>query len=62
MTNECQNSTFKLITKFKATSKNVIPAKAEIQKLLTILDSRLRGSDKLVIIRGVLKLQKFGVI
>jgi hypothetical protein len=35
-----------------ATSKNVIPAKAGIQKLLTSLDSRLRGSDKLIIIRG----------
>jgi hypothetical protein len=35
----------------KGTSKNVIPAKAGIQKLLTLLDSRLRGSDKLVIIR-----------
>jgi hypothetical protein len=40
----------------KATSKNVIPAKAGIQKLLTSLDSRLRGSDKLIIIRGSLKL------
>ncbi len=40
---------------FKATSKNVIPAKAGIQKVLTLLDSRLRGSDKLVIIRGSLK-------
>jgi len=39
----------------KATSKNVIPAKAGIQNLLTSLDSRLRGSDKLVIIRGSLK-------
>jgi hypothetical protein len=36
----------------KATSKNVIPAKAGIQKLLTSLDSRLRGSDKLIVIRG----------
>jgi hypothetical protein len=40
----------------KATSKNVIPAKAGIQKLLTSLDSRLRGSDKLIVIRGSLKL------
>ena len=40
--------------KFKATSKNVIPAKAGIQKLLTSLDSRLCGSDKLIIIRGSL--------
>ena len=38
----------------KATSKNVIPAKAGIHKLLTLLDSRLRGSDKLGIIRGSL--------
>ena len=44
---------------YKATSKNVIPAclsgrqaKAGIHKLLTLLDSRLRGSDKLEIIRG----------
>jgi tetratricopeptide (TPR) repeat protein len=35
-----------------ASSKNVIPAKAGIQKLLTLLDPRLRGSDKLIIIRG----------
>jgi hypothetical protein len=41
--------------KVKATSKNVIPsAKARIHKLLTLLDSRLRGSDKLEIIRGSL--------
>ena len=33
--------------KIKATSKNVIPAKAGIHKLLTLLDSHLRGSDKL---------------
>jgi hypothetical protein len=39
----------------KATSKNVIPAKAGMQKLLTSLDSRLRESDKLIIIRGTLK-------
>jgi len=39
---------------FKATSKNVIPAKAGINKLLTLLDSRLRGSDKSEIIRGSL--------
>ena len=37
-----------------AASNNVIPAKAGIQKLLKSLDSRLRGSDKLVIIRGSL--------
>jgi hypothetical protein len=41
----------------KVTSKNVIPAKAGIQKPLTSLDSRLRGSDKLIIIRGSLKLE-----
>ena len=41
---------------FKVTSKNVIPAKAGIQKPLTSLDSRLRGSDKLIIIRGSLNL------
>jgi uncharacterized protein YbaP (TraB family) len=40
----------------KATSKNVIPAEAGIQKILISLDSRLRGSDELVIIRGSLKL------
>jgi hypothetical protein len=39
----------------KATSKNVIPAKAGIQKPVTLLDSRLRGSDKVIIIRGSLK-------
>ena len=42
----------------KATSKNVIPVKTGIQKPLTSLDSRLRGSDKLIIIRGPLKLFK----
>jgi len=39
----------------KVISKNVIPAKAGIQNSLTSLDSRLRGSDKLIIIRGSLK-------
>ncbi len=39
---------------FKGSSKNVIPAKAGIYKLLTSLDSRLRGSDKFGIIRGCL--------
>ena len=38
----------------KGTSKNVIPAKAGIQNLLYLLDSRLRGSDKMTIIRGSL--------
>jgi hypothetical protein len=41
--------------KIKAASKNVIPAKAGIQNLLTSLDSRLNGSDKLIIIRGSLR-------
>ena len=41
--------------KSKATSKNVIPAKAGIHKFLILLDSRLRGSDKLGIIRGCRK-------
>jgi hypothetical protein len=45
---------------FKATSKNVIPAKAGIQKRLTSLDSRLRGSNKLIIIRGSLKYDEIG--
>jgi hypothetical protein len=39
----------------KITSKNVIPAKAGIQKLLTSLDSRLRKSDELIVIRGSLE-------
>jgi hypothetical protein len=38
----------------KVSSNNVIPAKAGIQKILTSLDSRLRGSDELIIIRGSL--------
>ena len=41
--------------RLKATSKNVIPAKAGIQKLLTLLDSRLRGSDKFIITRDSLR-------
>jgi hypothetical protein len=41
--------------KLKATSKNVIPAEAGIQKLLISLDSPLRGSDKLIVIRGSFK-------
>jgi hypothetical protein len=41
---------------FKGASKNVIPVKTGIQKPLTSLDSRLRGSDKLIIIRGSLKI------
>jgi hypothetical protein len=40
----------------KDTSKNVIPAKAGIHKLMTLLDSRLRGSDKFGIIRGSLNI------
>jgi len=43
--------------KFKASSKNIIPAKAGIYRFLTLLDSRLRGSDKLGIIRGSLNFQ-----
>jgi hypothetical protein len=43
----------------KATSKNVIPAKAGIQKGLKLLDSRLLGSDELIIIRGSLKTEKW---
>jgi len=39
----------------KSFSQNVIPAKAGIYKLLTSLDSRLRGSDKFGIIRGCLE-------
>jgi hypothetical protein len=39
----------------KGTSKKVIPAKAGIQKPLPSLDSRLRGSDELIIIRGTHK-------
>ena len=47
--------------RFKATPKNVIPAKAGIHKFLTLLDSRLRGSDKLGIIRGSLKSYEFRI-
>jgi len=39
----------------KGSSKNVIPAQAGIQNYSKLLDSRLRGSDKLGIIRGSLK-------
>jgi len=42
------------IRRIQATSKNVIPAKAGIQKFLTLLDSRVRGSDRSMIIRGPL--------
>jgi len=34
------------------TSKNVIPTKAGIYNILIVMDSRRRGSDKLVIVRG----------
>jgi hypothetical protein len=34
----------------RTASKNVIPAEAGIQKLLPLLDSRLRGSDELIVI------------
>jgi hypothetical protein len=40
----------------EATSKNVIPAKAGIQKPFTSMDSRLRGSDNLIIIKGSLEI------
>jgi hypothetical protein len=40
-----------------ATSKNVIPAKAGIHKFLTLLDSRLRRSDKFGVIRGSLMIR-----
>jgi len=36
------------------TPKHVIPAKAGIQKLLALLDSRVGGSDERGIIRGCL--------
>ena len=41
---------------FKATSKNVIPVKTRIYNQLKLLDSRFRGSDRLGIIRGSLKI------
>jgi hypothetical protein len=44
------------IWNIKGSSKNVIPAKAGIQKVLRSLDSRLRGSDELIINRGYLKI------
>jgi hypothetical protein len=50
----------KVKVQLKAASNNVIPAKAGIQKLLKSLDSRLRGSDKLIIIKGSLKLKSDG--
>ncbi len=64
MNKKVQSSKFK-VQSFEATSKNVIPAKAGIQKPLTTLDSRRSlprtrirgGSDKLVIIRGALKFE-----
>jgi hypothetical protein len=64
MNKKAQSSKFK-VQRFKATSKNVILAKAGIQKPLTIRDSRRSlprtrirgGSDKLVMIRGILKFE-----
>jgi len=50
---KAQSSNFE--TKLKATSKNVIPAKAGIHNKMKLLDSRLRGSDRIGIIRGCLK-------
>jgi hypothetical protein len=44
-----------MAVKLKDPSKNIIPAKAGIHKLMALLDSRLRGSDKFGIIRGSLK-------
>jgi hypothetical protein len=41
-----------IFSNIKATPKNVIPSKTGIHKLLTLLDSRLHGSEKLGIIRG----------
>jgi hypothetical protein len=42
-------------SRIKVTSKNVIPAKAGIQKFSTSLNYRFCGSDELIIIRGSLK-------
>ena len=64
MNKKVQSSKFK-VQSFRATSKNVIPAKAGIQKPLTTLDSRRSlprtrirgGSHKLVIIRGLFKFE-----
>ncbi|MBM4278591.1 MAG: hypothetical protein FJ130_12040 [Deltaproteobacteria bacterium] len=44
----------KRVLNLEATSKNVIPAKAGIHKLLKLLSSRLCGNDELGIIRGPL--------
>ena len=38
----------------KGTSKNVIPEKMEIHNVLKLLNSLLRGRDRLEIIRGSL--------
>ena len=43
-------------SRFKATSKNVIPVKTGIYNQLELLDSRFRESDRLGIIRGSLKI------
>jgi len=49
----------RIIEKYlRATSKNVIPAKAGIQNLLTSLDSRRCESDKWAIIRDPLKISE----
>ena len=40
---------------YKGSSKNVIPAKTKIKNQPELLDSRLRGSDKLGIIRDAHK-------
>jgi hypothetical protein len=52
---DCRLKVKSKILNLKATSKNVIPAEAGTQKILISLDSRLRGSDELVIVRGSLK-------
>jgi hypothetical protein len=46
---------------FKGSSKNVIPAEAGIQNQSKLLDSRLRESDKLGIIRGTLKAEMYSL-
>ena len=46
----------------KGSSKNVIPAKAGIHNMLEFLDSRLRGSDRIWIIRGSLNLTLLRVL
>jgi hypothetical protein len=40
------------VLRFKGSSKNVIPAKAGIQNPWTSLDSGVRRSDEMIILRG----------